>query len=123
MVLMSIANLVFEMFALTFCGIVAATATVFALLLIEYMWSRVPRVKPKPIEPIMVHESPMPTRTQSTPRDSPPIERTKAKARRAGTRRYPMHRRASTEVYNPKIDGGLWVRGSHVGCGNHPYKA
>ena len=42
-------------------------------------------------------------RTKSTPRDSPPIKR--SKARRAGRMQCSMHKRAYTEVYNPKMNG------------------
>ena len=113
MVALSAVNLVFEMFALTFCGIVAATATVLFLLLLERAM-HFPRGKP-PVEPILVQESPMPTRSSCTPTDSPPIVRTKAK--RAGARRVPMHRRLVTEVFNPRIQGEcgfeavLWIAG------------
>ena len=101
MVALSAVNLILEMFALPFCGIVAATATVLFLLLIERAM-HLPRGKP-PLEPILVQESPMPTRSANTPTDSPPIVRTKA--RRAGARRYPMHKRTATEVFKPRMQG------------------
>ena len=67
-------------------------------------------------EVIEVCDSPAPTRTQSSPRASPPIM--KSKLRRAGQRRIRCHRRRATHVYSPKHAGHcgyqavLWAAGS-----------
>ena len=56
-------------------------------------------------EVIVIEESPKPTVTMSTPRNSPILSPMRSRARRAGVKRVAGHRRACTMFMNPNLPG------------------
>ena len=100
-------------------GIIAGSALLITLTGILHL-SRIAevtyqkRVKKNQV-PILIEESPPPTRTTSSPRKSPPVR--KPYLRRAGRSRIKAHSRKATKVYSPNLPGqcgyqaALWIVG------------
>ena len=103
--------------ALTATGMLAASFTLLLLVAINkfLVALQARQVEKKSKQPILIEESPPPTKTMSSPRLSPPIA--KGLVRRAGRRRLRQHTRRCTQVFSPSLPGecgyqaALWIAG------------